>query len=77
MRTTLDISERLLLKAKELAAERGLSLTQLFEDSLRLYLGRQRLQRAQAELSPLPLLRDPVPVEGINLDDTSRLWGLD
>jgi hypothetical protein len=25
----------------------------------------------------LPLLRDPVPVEGIDLDDTSRLWELE
>jgi hypothetical protein len=50
--------------------------TRLFEDSLRLYLGEQRSQRAQAGPTPLPLLRDPVPVEGIDLDDTSRLWDL-
>jgi hypothetical protein len=77
MRTTIDIPEHLLVEAKQLAAERRLPLTRLFEDSLRLYLGEQRLKRAQGEPAPLPLLRDPVPVEGIDLDDTSRLWELE
>src|SRR5829696_1750837 len=74
VRTTIDIPEHLLIEAKQLAAERHLPLTRLFEDSLRLYLGEQRSRRAQAEPAPLPLLRDPVPVEGIDLDDTSLLW---
>ena len=76
MRTTVDIPEHLLVEAKQLAAERHLPLTRLFEDSLRLYLSEQRLRRAQAGPAPLPLLRDPVPVEGIDLDDTSDLWEL-
>lgn len=74
MRTTIDIPDHLFVEAKQLAAERHLPLTRLFEDSLRLYLGEQRLRRAQAEPAPLPLLRDPVPVAGVDLDDTSRLW---
>jgi hypothetical protein len=74
MRTNIEIPDYLLVEAKQLAAERHLSLTRLFEDSLRLYLGEQRLRGAQAEPAPLPLLRDPMPVEGIDLDDTSRLW---
>jgi hypothetical protein len=77
MRTTIDIPDHLLVEAKQLAAERHLPLTRLFEDSLRLYLGEQRLRRVQAEPAPLPLLRDPVPVAGIDLDDTSRLWELE
>jgi hypothetical protein len=48
----------------------------LFEDSLRLYLGEQRLRRAQEVPPPLPLLRDAAPVTGIDLDDTSLLWEL-
>jgi hypothetical protein len=76
MRTTVDIPDHLLVEAKQLAAERHLPLTRLFEDSLRLYLGEQRLRRAQTEPSPLPLLRDPAPVAGIDLDDTSALWEL-
>src|SRR4029077_13817078 len=74
MGTTIEIPEYLLVEAKQLAAERHLSLTRLFEDSLRFYLGEQRPRGAQAEPAPLPLLRDPMPVEGIDLDDTSRLW---
>lgn len=77
LRTTIDIPEQLLVEAKQLAAERHLPLTRVFEDSLRLYLGEQRLRRAQAEPAPLPLLRDPVPVEGVDLNDTSRLWELE
>lgn len=76
MRTTIDIPEHLLIEAKQLAAERRLPLTRLFEDSLRLYLGEQRSRRAQVEPAPLPILRDSVPVAGIDLDDTSRLWDL-
>jgi hypothetical protein len=76
MRTTVDIPEHLLVEAKQLAAERHLSLTRLFEDSLRFYLGEQRLRRAQSGPEPLPLLREPAPVEGVDLNDTSRLWDL-
>ncbi|HWM93660.1 MAG TPA: hypothetical protein VN493_23080 [Thermoanaerobaculia bacterium] len=77
MRTTIDVPDHLLAEAKELAAERRLPLTRLFEDSLRFYLSQQRLRQIQDVPSPLPLLRDPVPVAGIDLDDTSRLWEID
>ena len=77
MRTTIDIPDHLLVEAEQLAAERHLPLTRLFEDSLRLYLGEQRLRRAPTAPAPLPLLRDPVPVAGVDLDDTSRLWDLE
>ena len=74
MRTTIDVPDHLLAEAKQLAAERRLPLTRLFEDSLRFYLREQRLRQGQDPPPPLPVLRDPVPVEGIDLDDTSRLW---
>lgn len=77
MRTTIDVPDRLLAEAKRLAAERRLPLTRLFEDSLRFYLSEQRLRQTQQAPPPLPLLRDPVPVEGIDLGDTSRLWEID
>jgi hypothetical protein len=78
MRTTIEIPDHLLVQAKQLAAERHLPLTRLFEDSLRLYLGEQQhLRQAQSKPAPLPLLRDPVPVAGVDLDDTSRLWELE
>lgn len=77
MRTTVDIPDHLLVEAKQLAAEQHVPLTRLFEDSLRLYLGEQRLRRAQDAPAPLPLLRDPVPVAGVDLNDTSRLWEME
>lgn len=77
MRTTIDVPDHLLAEAKQMAAERRLPLTRLFEDSLRFYLRAQRLRQAEGAPPPLPVLRDPVPVEGIDLDDTSRLWEID
>ncbi len=77
MRTTVDIPDHLLVEAKQLAAERHVPLTRLFEDSLRLYLGEQRSRQAQDAPAPLPLLRDAVPVAGIDLGDTSRLWEIE
>ena len=64
MRTTVDTPDHLLAEAKQLAAKRHPPLTRLLGDSLRLYLSEQRLRRAQIGLLPLPLLRDPVSVNG-------------
>lgn len=76
MRTTIDLPEHLLVDAKKLAAERHIPLTRLLEESLRSYLSEQRL-RTRREPIPLPVLTDPVPVVGISLDDTSRLWEME
>jgi hypothetical protein len=73
MRTTIDLPEQLLVDAKKLAAERHIPLTRILEESLRSYLSDQRLRRRERP-APLPVLPDPAPVAGINLDDTSRLW---
>lgn len=40
-------------------------------------VGEQGQRQVQSVPAPLPLLRDPVPVAGIDLDDTSRLWELE
>jgi hypothetical protein len=42
MKTTLDLDDELLVRAKALAAREGRSLTGLIEDGLRLRLRRQR-----------------------------------
>ncbi len=76
MRTTVDIPDHLLSEASNWPLNGICRSPRLFEDSLRLYLGEQRLQRAQDAPAPLPLLRDPAPVAGIDLDDTSLLWDL-
>lgn len=76
MRTTVDLPDHLLVDAKKLATERHNPLTRLLEESLRSYLSEQRL-RAREEATPLPVLVDPAPVAGVDLDDTSRLWDLE
>jgi hypothetical protein len=76
MRTTIDLPDHLLVDAKKLAAERHVPLTRVLEESLRAYLAEQRL-RAEAAPAPLPLLTEPRPVAGLDLDDTSRLWELE
>jgi hypothetical protein len=76
MRTTVDLPDHLLVDAKKLAADRRIPLTRLLEESLRSYVSEQRLQ-AQKEVAPLPVLANTVPVAGVDLDDTSRLWELE
>jgi hypothetical protein len=76
MRTTVDLPDHLLIAAKKLAAERRMSLTRVFEESVRCYLSEQRM-RGVEEPAPLPVLRDPAPVPGVDLDDTSRLWEIE
>lgn len=76
MRTTIDLPDHLLVDAKKLAAERHVPLTRLLEESLRAYLAVERL-RTRGKPEPLPVLSDPAPVPGIDLDDTSRLWEIE
>ena len=76
MRTTVDLPVHLLVEAKKLAAERRLPLTRVFEDSVRSYLSEQRMRNVGAPV-PLPVLREPALLSGVDLDDTSRLWELE
>ena len=76
MRTTIDLPAPLLVEAKKLAAERRIPLTRLLEESLRAYLTEQRL-RGEEPVAPLPVVTGPVLVEGVDLDDTSRLLELE
>lgn len=77
MRTTIDLPDHLLVEAKHKAAERHLPLSRLLEESLRWYLGEQRLRHRDPVPRPLPVLKEPVLVKGVNLSDTSRLWDLE
>lgn len=76
MRTTIDLPDHLLVDAKKLAAERHIPLTRLLEESLRAFLSQER-GRARQEPAPLPVLTEPAPLPGLDLDDTSRLWELE
>jgi hypothetical protein len=50
MKTTLDLDDALLIRAKAFAAERRTSLTRLIEDGLRLRLREKSLPRPPVEL---------------------------
>lgn len=76
MRTTIRLPDDLLIEAKKRAAERGTTLTQLFEDALREVLTRDRR---------LGTTRDPVRLvtvggrgtqPGVDLDDSAALLDL-
>lgn len=77
MRTTVDLPEHLLIEAKRLAAVRRVSLTRVFEESVRAYLSEERRRAASSVSIELPVLRDPAPAPGVNLNDTSKLWEIE
>ena len=49
-RTTIRFDERLLIQAKKLAAEKGITLTELLQDALRETLARRRPSSARSKL---------------------------
>lgn len=55
MKTTLNLRDDLLLKAKQQAAKENISLTRMIEEGLTLRLRRDRNRRR--EFRPLPLSR--------------------
>ena len=61
MRTTLDLDDHLLKEAKQLAAERGTTLTALMEDALRIVVRRVEKQKPRRRVR-LPTFG--VPGEG-------------
>jgi hypothetical protein len=73
MRTTVDLNARLLSQAKQTAAERGISLRELFEQALRAFLERRqarsgyrlRWRTEHGRLQP-----------GVRLDDRDALFDL-
>jgi hypothetical protein len=73
MRTTVDLNDRLLSHAKRTAAERGISLRELFEQALRSFLEpkrrgvdyKLRWQTERGRLQP-----------GVRLEDRDALFDL-
>lgn len=70
MRTSIDLNDRLLTLAKQMAAKRGITLREVFEQALRAYLEPSRRQDGYK-------LRFGVThgevVTGVPLDDWSEL----
>ena len=75
MRTTIDISEHLLVEAKRIGAEQHLSFTKVVEESLRRCLSDLRKRPAERPLMELPTLSKPRPLG--SLDNTSARLGLE
>lgn len=73
MRTTVRLDEGLLEQARREAARRGVTLTALIEQGLRMALRRPR-PSSRAERVELPVSRAAGGVRpGINLDDSADL----
>lgn len=73
MRTTVRLAEALLSRAKREAARRGVTLTALIEQGLRLAIARPA-QLRRAERVALPVCRRGGGVlRGVDLDDSAGL----
>ena len=75
MRTTVRLNENLLAEAKRAAAESGLSLTGLIEDSLRESLSRRKHSATKRRVR-LTTFRGAGLLPGVDLDNTSALLDL-
>jgi len=76
MRTTVTISDHLLIEAKKLAATRRTSLAFILEDSLRFYLAELKARKPEQADWSLPVSDAGPPRAGVDLNDTSELLEL-
>jgi hypothetical protein len=78
MRTTLDLDSRLLTETKQLAAERGATLTATVEDALRAHLGRvrHREDRPRVALPTFSPAGDGFLQPGVDVNDSAALLEL-
>ena len=75
MRTTVDLADHLLLRAKQLAAAERTTLTAILEDSLRAYLAdAPQRRRKKVGRFRLPTADRGKPTASVDLNDTSALW---
>ncbi len=74
MRTTLDLNDQLVRRAKKAAADRGTTLTALIEDALREKLTRPALPRGKRRV--LPTFKGDGLQPGVELSSTSALLDL-
>ena len=73
MRTTIRLDERLLKDAKRQAAEAGMTLTAIIEDSLRERLARGKVRGRKREPIHLHTVGTGGVRAGIDLDDAASL----
>lgn len=72
MRTTLDLDDYVLRKARELAAREGTTLTRIVEEALRDRLAHSRRLRRPFRLTLLT--KKGRPVAGVDLADRDALY---
>jgi len=75
MRTTIDLPDDLLAKAKRFAAESKRPLRAVIEDALRQALGRRRISTRAAPVK-LTTFGTSGPQPGVDLDDSAALLDL-
>jgi hypothetical protein len=75
MRTTIRFDEQLLVQAKKLAADRGVTLTALLEDSLRETLNRRKPAPRRSKVRLTTAGRGGVKPH-VDLDDSAALLDL-
>jgi len=73
MRTTIRLDEKLLKEAKRQAAESGMTLTAIIEDSLRERLARRKGAAAKREPIRLHTAGTGGVRPGVDLDDSATL----
>lgn len=76
MRTTLDLNEQLVRRAKKAAAERGTTLTAIIEDALREKLTRPARATTAAKRRVLHTFKGDGLQRGVDLRSTSALLDL-
>jgi len=75
MRTTLDISDDLMARARRLAADSGRTLTAVVEDALRMMLAKRRPPQSPGRVRLTTIGRGGVQ-PGVDLDDSAALADL-
>jgi hypothetical protein len=75
MRTTVRLDDDLLRQAKAVAAASGRTLTELFEDSLRETLARQKATASRKRIV-LRTFKGNGVLPGVDLDDSAALLDL-
>ena len=73
MRTTVRLDDALLDRARREAARRGLTLTALIEQGLRLAMARPAPRRAASRVSLPVCRRGGGTLPGVDLDDSAAL----
>lgn len=74
MKTTLDLDDELLVRAKALAAREGRSLTALIEDGLRLRLRLRRAGAGRVSEPAIAFIDSLLAIPSVEMAELGREW---